>query len=87
MEISKFKFSRPAELDVSIIIVSFNTREILLRCLESIKKQNGHFGMEIVWINDGSNELSTKLLEKTLIEFEKTMRFTKIIYLDIRIGL
>jgi glycosyltransferase involved in cell wall biosynthesis len=34
----------------------------------------------LVWINDGSNELSTKLLEKTLDEFKAKMRFIKIVY-------
>ena len=31
-------------------------------CLESIQNQNGHFGIEVVWINDGSdgNEKSQK---------------------------
>ena len=66
---------------VSILISSYNTsHKYVVECLESIKRQNGHFGMEIIWINDGSNELSSKLLEKTLKEFEKTMRFTKFIY-------
>ena len=66
---------------VSILISSYNTNhKYIVECLESIKRQNGHFGMEIIWINDGSNELSSKLLEKTLKEFEKTMRFTKFIY-------
>jgi len=66
---------------VSILISSYNTNhKYIVECLESIKKQNGHYGMEIVWINDGSNELSTKLLEKTIPEFEKSMRFTKFIY-------
>jgi glycosyltransferase involved in cell wall biosynthesis len=36
--------------------------------------------MEIVWINDGSNELSTTLLERKLGEFEKTTRFIKVVY-------
>ena len=66
---------------VSVLISSYNTNhKYIVECLESLKRQNGHFGMEIIWINDGSNELSSKLLEKTLKEFEKTMRFTKFIY-------
>ena len=51
-----------------------------MECLDSIKKQNGHFGIEIVWINDGSDNLNTKLLEKTLEEFQKNTRFIKFVY-------
>lgn len=66
---------------VSLLISSYNTKHsYIVECLESIRSQNGHFGMEIVWINDGSNDLSTKLLEKTLKEFENKMRFCKFIY-------
>mgnify|MGYP003948622681 FL=1 len=66
---------------ISILISSYNTNhKFIVECLDSILYQQGLFGMEIVWINDGSDELNTKLLEKTLESFEKKMRFTKIIY-------
>lgn len=73
-------YKTPSEW-VSVLISSYNTNhKYIVECLESIKQQNGHFGMEIIWINDGSNELSTKLLEKTLEEFIKNTRFIKIVY-------
>ena len=56
METSKFKFSKPAELDISIIIVSFNTREILLRCLESIKKQTKRISYEVIVVDNASED-------------------------------
>tara|TARA_Y100000768_G_C23980343_1_gene685409 strand:- start:454 stop:1860 length:1407 start_codon:yes stop_codon:yes gene_type:complete len=66
---------------VSVLVSSYNTNhKYVVECLNSIRSQNGHFGIELVWINDGSNELSTKLLEKSLHEYKKMMRFTKIIY-------
>lgn len=66
---------------ISVLISSYNTNhKYIVECLESIRQQNGHFGIELVWINDGSNELSTTLLEKTLDEFKAKMRFTKIVY-------
>lgn len=66
---------------VSVLVSSYNTKYIYIKeCLESIKTQEGHFGMEIVWINDGSNELNTQLLERELENFRKTTRFTKVIY-------
>jgi len=75
---------------ISVLVSSYNTNhKYIVECLESIKRQDGHFGIEIVWINDGSNELNTRLLEKTLDSFKKSMRFTKIIYkkLDKNIGI
>jgi len=36
--------------------------------------------MEIVWINDCSDDLNSKLLEGMLKRFEETTRFTKVIY-------
>jgi GT2 family glycosyltransferase len=66
---------------ISVLVSSYNTNhKYVVECLESIRQQNGHFSIELVWINDGSNELSTKLLEKTLDEFKAKMRFTKIVY-------
>jgi hypothetical protein len=66
---------------VSILIPSYNTKSVYIKeCLDSIKCQVGNFGMEIVWINDGSDDLNSKLLEAQLKRFEKTSRFTKVIY-------
>jgi len=66
---------------ISVLVSSYNTNhKYVVECLESIRQQNGHFSIELVWINDGSNKLSTKLLEKTLDEFKAKMRFTKIVY-------
>lgn len=83
------EFKEP-NYSISVLISSFNTKhKYIIECLESILNQNGHFKIEIVWINDGSNELESKLLEKTLKEFEIKMRWTNIIYkkLDKNIGI
>jgi len=74
------QYKEPKEW-VSVLISSYNTKnEYIVECLESIKEQQGCFGMEIIWINDGSDDNYTVFLEKTLDEYEKAMRFTKIIY-------
>lgn len=66
---------------VSILIPSYNTKICYIKeCLDSIKSQIGHFGIELVWINDGSNELNTKILEGMLTRFQETTRFCKVIY-------
>lgn len=74
------QFLKP-DNEISIVIPSYNTNiRYVKECLMSIKKQVGHIGIEIVWIDDGSDELNTKLLKKALEEFEKTTRFIKIVY-------
>lgn len=74
------QFLPPTEW-VSVLVSSYNTKHAYVKeCLESIRRQNGYFGMEIVWINDGSDKLSTTLLERTLKEFEATTRFIKVVY-------
>jgi len=66
---------------VSIIITSYNTNPMYMKeCLESIKCQNGHFGIELVWVNDGSNDENTIHLEQLLFTFKLSTRFMRVIY-------
>ena len=66
---------------ISILVSSYNTKHMyIVECLESIKSQNGHFGMELVWINDGSDALHSKLLELELDKFVKNTRWTSLKY-------
>jgi hypothetical protein len=66
---------------VSILITSYNTKPIQVNeCLESIRNQKGYFGIEVVWINDGSDELCTRILEEQLKKFERGSRFIKVVY-------
>jgi len=66
---------------VSVLVTSYNTNPIYMKdCLESIKCQNGHFGIELVWINDGSNEDNTIALEQLLFTFKLSTRFTQVKY-------
>lgn len=74
------EFKEPAEW-VSVLVSSYNTKHMYVyECLESIKSQNGHFGIELIWINDGSDDLSTRLLEAELDKFKKTTRWCKVVY-------
>jgi len=56
MSFPMFKFPQPAELDVTIVIVSFNTREILFRCLESIKKHTQEISYEVIVVDNASED-------------------------------
>lgn len=56
---------------VSILIASYNTPEKYLnQCLDSILIQTCNNGIELVWINDGSDEKSTSILKNSLKVFE-----------------
>ena len=78
------RFSPPrhhADRCVSILVSSYNTNiKYVQQCLESIKHQVGDFHMELVWINDGSYVLPTQLLKRALEHFERSTRFTKVVY-------
>ena len=66
---------------VSIFISSYNTPGSYIReCLDSIRNQTGHFGIEVVWINDGSTPEFTAILEDELARFSQNSRFTRVIY-------
>ena len=67
---------------VSILIPSYNTNKLYIQeCLESIKCQEGEFGIELVWVNDGSSVDDSVVLEKELNLFLKRTRFCKLVYL------
>lgn len=71
----------PVQNSLSILVSSYNTKTFYIKeCLDSIKHQIGWFNIELVWINDGSDPLNTKLLKGLLDNFEKTSRFIKVVY-------
>jgi glycosyltransferase involved in cell wall biosynthesis len=70
------------KLGISILITSYNTpRNYLIECIKSILDQTciNKYRFEIVWINDGSNEEYTLLLEKSL-ELFHTIATINLIY-------
>jgi glycosyltransferase involved in cell wall biosynthesis len=66
---------------VSILIASYNTKKIFIsECLKSITNQDGFFGIELIWINDGSDRKHGEDLEACLAEFTKGKKNTKMKY-------
>ena len=49
-----FKFKEPPKLDLSIIIVSFNTRDVLLNCLTSVYAQTEGISYEVLVVDNAS---------------------------------
>ena len=70
---------REQPLWVSVLITSQNRKQRYLEdCLQSILNQLGDFSIEIVWINDNSDETHTHLLKTTLQAALKQSRFITI---------
>jgi glycosyltransferase involved in cell wall biosynthesis len=77
-----FKIRKPSPLIwISILISSYNTNhEYIKECLKSIELQEGNFGIELVWINDGSTEENSFLLEKELKLFISIRQYSGVKY-------
>jgi GT2 family glycosyltransferase len=50
--------------DLSIVIVSYNTREPLRRCLASIQEQRGDLGVEVIVVDNGSKDGSPAMVHE-----------------------
>ena len=60
-----FQFKEPARLDLSIIVVSFNTREVLLDCLASVYAQTEGISFEVIVVdNDSSDDTPAAVSKK-----------------------
>lgn len=68
--------------DVSIIIVSYNTKQILRECLESIKNSHIKSTYEIIVVDNASSDGSAEMIQKEfqdviLIENKENVGFSK----------
>ena len=51
-----FQFNEPAKLDLSIVIVSFNTRDVLLDCLTTVYAQTEGISYEVIVVDNASSD-------------------------------
>lgn len=54
--------------DLSIVIVNYNTREPLRRCLESIQQQRGELDVQVIVVDNGSRDSSPDMVRQTMPE-------------------
>jgi hypothetical protein len=53
-----FHFPNPPTLDLSVVVVSFNTRDLVLACLDSVKSRSRGFSYEIFVTDNASADAS-----------------------------
>ena len=53
------------ELDLSIIIISFNTKVLLINCINSIYKTIKNLNYEIIVVDNASTDGSPEMIEAT----------------------
>jgi N-acetylglucosaminyl-diphospho-decaprenol L-rhamnosyltransferase len=61
-----------SETDLSIIIVNFNTADLLRECLESIEKNRGEIHLEILVVDNNSGDLSVEMIGKDFPQVKMT---------------
>ena len=75
-----WEFDNEPNIWVSVLIPCHNTKRVYIEdCLKSVKEQIGNFGIELIWINDCSNEENTNIQLELLRELESLKNF-KLIY-------
>ena len=75
-----WEFDNEPDIWISLLIPCHNTkREFIEDCSKSLKEQVGNFGIELVWINDCSNEENTNTQLELLKELE-LLKNLKLVY-------
>ena len=65
-------------IDLSIIILNYNTKDFLLKCLQSIKAADlGGISVEVIVVDNGSSESIRDITEVKIIENKKNVGFSK----------
>lgn len=63
-EVPSMSKSESKEIDVSVIIVSWNTQALLKSCLESIRMRAGDVNLEIIVVDNASSDGSSKMVKR-----------------------
>jgi GT2 family glycosyltransferase len=79
-------------MNVSIIIVSYNTRQLLINCIDSIYKQTSEVQFEIIVVDNNSKDRSVNEIQKRfpkviIIESKENLGFGKASNLGSKIAL
>lgn len=77
---SEMKYMMTSQVELSIIIVNYKTKEFLIRCLSSIYRTSQSLNIEIIVIDNNSRDNSVKMIKElfplvTLIENKTNLGF------------
>lgn len=69
-------------MDISVVIVNWNTKDMLLECLRSLENQTGNFKKEVIVVDNGSTDGSQEAVreifpEVQIIENNANLGFAK----------
>jgi len=69
-------------MDLSIIIVTWNSQEFIRNCLDSIFLSQGNFSSEVIMVDNGSSDETAKIVEElypqvNLIQNKKNLGYAK----------
>jgi glycosyltransferase involved in cell wall biosynthesis len=56
--------------DLSVIIPIYNTSDYIAECLESLEKINKAISLNVILVNDGSNEKETKKIKEAINKYD-----------------
>jgi len=77
-----YQFYKPVQ-NITMLIPFYNVNASHLKqCFESIKHQEGLFIIDLIIVNDGSNDLSTNILKKMMTNLKETCRWMNIQYIE-----
>jgi len=62
-------------MDVSVVIINYNTASVTLQCIESIYKYSNNLEIEIIIVDNNSSDNSLDLIKRT---------FSKVIVISIK---
>jgi len=62
--------SPPSEVDASIVVVSFNTRDVLRECLLSVYREAGSLHLQVIVVDNASTDGSPEMIEREFPEVE-----------------
>lgn len=74
-----------SETKLSILIVSFNTKEMTLKCIESIFAETTNLAFELIIIDNASSDGSAEALKNLYSHKAKVFALMKILGLQRRI--
>ncbi|OGM19068.1 hypothetical protein A2686_00710 [Candidatus Woesebacteria bacterium RIFCSPHIGHO2_01_FULL_38_10] len=73
-------------LDVSIVIISFNTRDLTLKCIKSLLDEGSFLKIEIIIVDNASSDYSVEEIQKLKLKIKNYKLKLKVIENKVNLG-